>query len=162
MKRPPLVPEIRLLGLVVVRKARGKGAGYVVGEPHGGPRRRPEDQSGERLVRVNYLDTPGAALLRAVGRARRLAGSYPPAQGASDLLGATAGLYGAEVVARLPGVAVREARAVAGLTQAGLARKAKCSRTTVRDVEADRVRPNTLTLARLLGACRKAEGGKDG
>ena len=156
MKRPPLVPEIRLLGLVVVRKARGKGAGYVVGEPY--PRSR-KGGRGEGLVRVAYYSSAGEALLRAVGRARDLAGAYPPAQGASELLGATAGLYQAalHVAAALPELVVREARTRSGLTQAGLARAAGCSRTTVRDVEAGRAQPNITTVARLLDACRQAE-----
>lgn len=154
--RPALVPEIRLLGLVVVRKARGRGSGYAVGEPY--PRNR-RGGRGEGLVRVAYYPTAGEALLRAVWRARDLAGGYPRAPGARELLGATAGLYQAalHVAAATPELVVLEARNRAGLTQAGLARAAGCSRTTVRDVEAGRVRPNIATVARLLDACRQAK-----
>jgi DNA-binding XRE family transcriptional regulator len=153
MTRPAPVAEIRLCGCVVARKARGPG--YVVGEPY--PRSR-SDAEGEERIRPGYYAHAAEALFCALGRADALTRTLGAPEGARELLWATAGALTASAGGILGNAAalVRGARSGAGLTKSGLARRAGCSRTTVRDVEAGRTNPQVMTLARLLAAC---EGG---
>lgn len=149
MTRPQVLPELRLLGVVVLRPNHGPG--WVVGEVYPRPRTiNGERVMGEELRRPAYLGTLGEALESALGRAEAVCRGVGYPQPALSVLGAIAGLVSPLAE---PGVAVRLARTLAGLSQAELARRAGASRTTVKDVEAGRVSPRTATVARLLRAC---------
>lgn len=155
MTRPDVVPEIRLFGVVrVVRR----GGTYVVGEIDDRTRR---GEPGEETVRPNFTSDPAWALYLAVGRARAVLGRGNRVRGASKLLDALADLILGSAASSLDvvGDLVAGAREAAGISKSELARRARCSRTTVKDVEAGRVSPKASTVARLLDACARTKEG---
>lgn len=152
MTRPPVVPEIRLLGIVVVKR---RGGVWMAGEVY--PRVR-AGQPGEETARPSYCASPGEALSRALERADALVRVLGAPEGSEELLGALAEAVPVPTGPALdrPGELLLEARVAAGLSKRGLAARARCSRTTIREIEAGRQDPHLSTLLRLLAACEGA------